>query len=97
MLSLKVIMLTLFSMSALQVSTQPAWKTYPFNLEPGHPEAELMFPGAEANHPSDMSDTWFVPGTLHGTSTWRSYQFVTIFDRNDITAVILDFYQVATS
>lgn len=95
MIYLKGYLLALFSLMVLQVSAQPAWKTYPFDLEPGHPEAELKFPAAEANHPNDMSDTWFVTGTLRGSSTGRSYQFVTIFDRNDITAVILDFYQVS--
>ena len=77
--------------------SQPAWKTYSFDLEPGHPEAELSFPAAEANHPNDMSDSWFLTGTLQGQTTGRKYQFVTIFDRNDITAVILDFYQVIGS
>jgi len=79
------------------VQSQPSWKNYPFNLEPGHPEAGLRFPGAEANHQNDMSDTWFVTGALQGQTTGRNYRFVSIFDRNDITAVTLDFYQVITS
>ena len=90
-----LLVLLLTSLLVVPAHSQPSWKTYPFDLEPGHPEAELSFPAAEAGHPNDMSDSWFVTGTLRGQTTGRNYQFVTIFDRNDITAVLLDFYQVS--
>jgi hypothetical protein len=95
--ALPLLILLLTGCLAISAHSQPSWKNYPFDLEPGHPEAELGFPGAEANHPNDMSDSWFVTGTLQGQTTGREYQFVSIFDRNDITAVILDFYQVNAS
>ncbi|KAF3919239.1 hypothetical protein AA313_de0207650 [Arthrobotrys entomopaga] len=71
-----------------------SWKTYPSSIN-GYPQ--MSFPGAEANHPSDGSDTWFITARLTGLNSGKEYQLGTIFDRNTVllNPVILNFYEVS--
>lgn len=69
------------------------WRQYPFELVPGDPQ--LVFPAAEANHPDQESDTWFIAGELTGESD-RKFAFLTIFNKNRPGHVIVaDFYTLA--
>ena len=69
------------------------WRQYPFELVPGDPH--LVFPAAEANHPDQESDTWFIAGELTGESD-RKFAFLTIFNKNRPgQAIVADFYTLA--
>ena len=69
------------------------WRQYPFELVPGDPQ--LVFPAAEANHPDQESDTWFIAGELTGESD-RKFAFLTIFNKNRPgQAIVADFYTLA--
>ena len=69
------------------------WRQYPFELVSGDPQ--LVFPAAEANHPDQESDTWFIAGELTGESD-RKFAFLTIFNKNRPgQAIVADFYTLA--
>ena len=83
----------LTTVSSHSIDPQPAWKKYPYSIGPDYPQ--MTFPAAEANHPLDESDSWFVTGQLTGQRTGKNYQFVTIFDKNKIAAITFNFYQAS--
>ena len=90
MAALRVIGLMVIAFNALV--TAQSWKHYPLVLE-SHPSIE--FPQIEGPQYQDMGDSWFMTAQVTGTTTGKRYQVVNIFDRNYITAVILNFYQVS--
>ena len=78
--------------SFLTVSTTAqSWKQYPLQLETDPP---ITFPQIEGAQYQDEGDSWFMTAQVTGETTGKRYQIVNIFDRNYITAVILNFYQV---
>ena len=68
-----------------------SWKQYPLSLETNPP---IIFPQIEGIQPQNMGDSWFMTAQVTGMTTGKKYQIVNIFDRNYITAVELNFYQV---
>lgn len=72
-------------------TTAQTWKQYPLVLET---DPSIIFPQIEGAQYQDMGDSWFMTAQVIGETTGKKYQIVNIFDRNYITAVILNFYQV---
>lgn len=81
----------LLMLSNICVVYGESWKNYPLILE-GNPH--LTFPDVEGAQYQYMGDSWFFTAQVTGQDTGKKYQIVTIFNRNYITAVTLNLYQV---
>ncbi|KAK2606215.1 hypothetical protein QQS21_003386 [Conoideocrella luteorostrata] len=79
-------------LSRMPATVAQSWKRYPFELE-GNPI--LTFPKVEGAQYQYMGDSWFLTAEVQGQITGKKYQIFTIFNRNYISAVKLNFYQAS--
>lgn len=93
MLSLFGLVMAILTVEAATPQLLP-WQKYPYVIDSTQ-ASQLTLPTAEALHPSDQSESWYFTATVKGLKTGKNYRLVNIFDKNDITAVILNFYQAS--